>query len=138
MSAPEDDPYRLRPLANEDIYFFSKRIDNSRVVKQTDPVAGSACWRMIGYCLAMVLMLVALSAPMLYAKFQGYKIEALRQEKQRLVDGLTELDIQESKLLTPKRLEVLAEKQKFVDPSPDSVVYLSGRPDGNAVALVTR
>lgn len=130
----QDDPFRLRPVANEDIYFFAKRIDNSTVVKQADPVARSTCWRMISYFMAMVLVVAALSAPLMYGKFQGYKLEALRQEKQRLTDDLTALEIQENKLTAPQRMEVLAEKLKFVDPSPDSVIYLMGKPDGSSVA----
>ena len=30
---------RLRPIANEDVYLFVKRIDNSTVVRAADPVA---------------------------------------------------------------------------------------------------
>ena len=33
---------RLRPLANEDVYLFVKRIDNSTVVRAIDPAARTA------------------------------------------------------------------------------------------------
>ena len=35
-----DPSTRLRPVANEEILFFVKRIDNSRVVRAADPAAG--------------------------------------------------------------------------------------------------
>jgi hypothetical protein len=39
-----DASIRVRAFANEDIYFFVKRIDNSRVVRQADPMARGICW----------------------------------------------------------------------------------------------
>ena len=35
----------VRTFANEDIYFFVKRIDNSRLVRQAEPGAPGVCWR---------------------------------------------------------------------------------------------
>ena len=40
----EASPYVLRSLPYEDVFFFSKKIDNSRVVKEADPRARGACW----------------------------------------------------------------------------------------------
>ena len=37
---------RLCP--NDDIYFYSKKIDNSRVVRQADPAARGECWSAVG------------------------------------------------------------------------------------------
>ena len=36
-AAAASEDYRLRALPNEDVYFFVKRIDNSRVIRQADP-----------------------------------------------------------------------------------------------------
>ncbi len=33
------DAYQLRALPNDDVYFYCKRIDNSRLVRQADPAA---------------------------------------------------------------------------------------------------
>ena len=54
----------------------------------------------------------------------GYRMEALRQERQRLELDRAALELQETKLLSPARLEELARMQRFVDPAPESVVYL--------------
>ncbi len=54
----ESDPFRLRALPNDDIYFYSKRIDNSRVVRQADPAARGECWSAVGAA-AVVLMIGA-------------------------------------------------------------------------------
>ena len=36
---------KLRALPNEDVYLFTKRIDNSRVVRQADPRARARDWK---------------------------------------------------------------------------------------------
>ena len=33
------DDYKLRALPNEDVYFYFKKIDNARVVREADPTA---------------------------------------------------------------------------------------------------
>jgi hypothetical protein len=126
---PQDDPFRIRAVANEDIYFFAKRIDNSQVVRQADPRAGNICWRLIGAGVSIAVMLVALSLPILLGMVEGYRIEALRQEKERLLSDRAVLELGEAKLLSPERLERLALKQSFVDPDPQKIVYLT-KPDG--------
>src|SRR5947209_17427690 len=77
------DQFRIRAVANEQIYFFAKRIDNSRVIREADPRAGKICWKAIGSVFTAAVVVVALLLPSLYGMVEGYKIEALRQEKQR-------------------------------------------------------
>ena len=42
-----EDPCALRALPNEDIYFHVKHIDNSAVIRQTDPAQERASFKMI-------------------------------------------------------------------------------------------
>ncbi len=56
----------------------------------------------------------------------GYRMEALRQERQRLELDRASLELAETKLLSPARLEELARMQRFVDPAPQKR-GLSGR-----------
>src|SRR5262245_59747795 len=63
----------LRAFANEDIYFFVKRIDNSRVVRQADPKAGGVCWRMIGSVGVAALLLIGVLLPSAYGLLAGYQ-----------------------------------------------------------------
>ena len=39
---------RIRPFADEDIYFFVKHIDNTAVIRAVDPASERASWKMIG------------------------------------------------------------------------------------------
>ena len=53
----------VRPFANEDIFFYVKRIDNSRVVRAADPEARQACWKMIGSVVAAAVLLIVVLLP---------------------------------------------------------------------------
>ena len=129
MRALDEDPYAIPRFPNEDVYLYVKRIDNSRVVREADPAARKVCWRIIGSSFAFAVLVIGLLLPSLNSLMAGYKLEALRQERQRLELDRAALELQETKLLSPARLEELARMQRFVDPAPEAVVYLDTKPD---------
>jgi len=124
----------LRAFANEEIYFFVKRIDNSRVVRQADPKAGGVCWKMIGSVGIAAMLLIGVLLPSAYGLLAGYQIQSLREEAKRLSGQQASLELQEAKLLSPARMEELARMQQFIDPEPQKVVYLDSK-DGSSLAL---
>jgi len=126
----EADLYEAPPFANEDVYLYIKRIDNSRVALETDPLSRRICWRMIGSAFGIVLMAVVLLFPAFDRIISGYRVEQLRQERQRLELNRAALELVESTLSSPARLEELAKAQSFVDPAPSRVVYLESKRDG--------
>src|SRR5215470_18127209 len=65
---------RLRPFPNEDIHFFVKQINNSRVIRQADPQAPKACWSMIGGASASAVLLIGMLLPAGYRLMAGYQI----------------------------------------------------------------
>jgi cell division protein FtsL len=120
----------LRALPHEDVFFFCKKIDNSRLVREPDPKARGACWNVIGAaCLAVIALGVA-SAPKVTTIMDGYKLEALRSEEQRLLDERRALELQEAQLVSPDRLERLAKGHNLVTPAGNQVYHLEARPDG--------
>jgi cell division protein FtsL len=123
-------PNQVRAFPNEDVYFFIKKIDNTRVVRALDPAAPGICWRLIGSSVAAAVLLIGILLPSLYGLVAGYRLESLRQEKQRLDVEASALQLEETKLLSPARLEELARRQQFVDPAPEKVIYLEGKPEG--------
>jgi len=123
----EEDRYVLPQFPNEDVFLYVKRIDNSRVPREADPAARATCWRMIGSSLAAAAVFIALLLPTLYGLIAGYRLEALHQERQHLELDRSALELEESRLLSPARLEELARTQRFVDPAPENVVYLEDR-----------
>jgi hypothetical protein len=124
----------VRAFPNEDIYFFVKRIDNSRVVRQADPQAGGVCWKMIGSVGAAALLLIAVLLPSAYGLLAGYQIQSLKEEAKTLAAQQASLELQEAKLVSPERMAELARVQQFIDPEPQKVVYLDSK-DGSSLAL---
>lgn len=128
--------FRLRMFPNEDVYFFVKRIDNSRIAREADPKARRTAWSLIGGSCAIAVFLSGLLLPAVQGRLAGYQIETLRQQKHQLEQERATLEYQETKLLTAEHLSSLAEKQKFVDAStPQKFIYLDAKPD-SAMASV--
>jgi hypothetical protein len=124
----------LRAFANEDIYFYVKRHDNSRVVRQADPKAGRTCWRLIGSVAAAAVLLVGVLLPSAYGLLAGYQIQNLKNEAKRLEVERAALELDEARLVSPERMERLALEQQFSDPGAQKVVFLESR-DASSVAM---
>jgi hypothetical protein len=127
------DSSRVRAFANEDIYFFVKRIDNSGVVREADPRARGMAWKLIGSVGAAVVLLIGVLLPGAYSLLAGYQIQVLKTEQARLIDEQSSLEIQAAELLTPARMEQLAKEQQFIDPPSQKVVYLDSK--GGSLAM---
>jgi hypothetical protein len=121
-----DDPYALRAIANEDIYFYVKDINNMRVVRADDPQAKASCWKLIASAGAAAVLLIGVLLPSAYGLLAGYQLESLKQEQTRLNAERSAAELEEARLLSPARLDELARAQSFVDPPSQSVVYLDG------------
>jgi len=132
----ERDHSLLRPLPQEDVYFYCKKIDNSRLVREADPKARGACWSAIGAACAAVALITTIAAPRVTNTLYGYKLQALKVEQHQLLDERRMLELQEAELLGPARLEQLASKHHLATPLPDQVVHLdSNKPDGAVAEL---
>src|SRR3954466_14133869 len=125
MELARPNPYLLRALPNEDIFFYTKRVDNSRLVREADPKAKTECWSTIGAVCAVAVVLITSLAPSVAGITAGYQIQALKQERQRLIDERRVLEVAEARLVGPERLEQLARDQRMVSPRPEQVVHLN-------------
>jgi hypothetical protein len=132
----ESDPFRLRALPNDDVYFFSKRIDNSRVVRQQDPSTGGECWSAVGAAAVVLMLGASVIAPHVGSVLAGYKLEALKQERQTLLDQRRELDVREAALLSPVRLHELAKAQNLTSPASDQIFHLENQAREGSYAKV--
>jgi len=128
------DPFRLRTLPHEHLFLYTKRIDNSRLVREADPKSRPACWRAIGAACVVALLVMIAFAPSVFTTIAGYKLEDLRVEERRLVEEDRVLDVQKAELLSPARLDQLARENNLVTPSSSQVFHLEGKPQG-AVAM---
>ncbi len=117
--------YQLRALPNEDIFFYSKRIDNARLVREPDPKAKVECWSTIGAVCAVAAVLITSLVPSVAGITAGYQIQGLKQERQRLLDERRGLEVQEAGLRGRQRLEQLAKDQNMANPTPEQIVHLN-------------
>ena len=134
---PEEraNPYLLRNLPNEDLYFYKKSIDNSRLVREADPRARGECWSTIGAVCAVAIVVLTTLAPSVAGIMAGYQLQSLKQDQQRLLNERSTLQVEEARLLSPERLERLAREQQMVSPKPGQVLHLSAA-TGERVALL--
>jgi hypothetical protein len=122
------DPFRLRALPNDHIYFYAKKIDNSRIIRQADPSARGECWSAVGAAGVLLMLGASIVAPHVGSVLAGYKLEALKQERQTLLNEKRDLDVKEAGLLSPERLNELARARNLTTPAPGQVIHLDTMP----------
>jgi hypothetical protein len=115
---------RLRPIANEDVYLFVKRIDNTAVARAADPAARTARSRsmMTGFVAAMLV--IAGLVPTAYNTTAGFTVQHLRGEQGQLRQQMAKLQAAEAQLVSMDRLQQLAKNLKMAEPSPQQVETL--------------
>lgn len=123
----------LRPFANEDVLFYVKRIDNSGVIRESDPGDRGSAWKLIGGVGVAAVLAIGILLPGAYDLMAGFEIQNLKKEASDLRAQQAKLDVDEAKLLTPARIEALAREQQFTDPAPEALVFLNSK-DTSAVA----
>ena len=118
------------PVPNEDVYFFTKRIDNSRVRapgRPESPCARLEAGRRRRLCRHD---LIAMLLPSAYGLMAGYQLSSLKTgTADSLCTERARLELEEARLMSAERLQELARMQEFVDPAPDSTVYLTPKND---------
>jgi hypothetical protein len=124
------DAFKLRALPNEDVYFFVKRIDNSRVVREADPGARRKSWKFLGGAAVSAAFLVGMLLPSAYGLMAGYQLHHLQAENQKLINERATLELEEARLVSPERLQILA-KDKFVEPAQGQTIYLAPKNDSS-------
>src|SRR5580704_2727653 len=129
-------PYQLRALPQEDVFFFCKKIDNSRLVREADPKAPTACWSAIGVAALAVALIGGVLAPNLMTTFAGYQLEKLRAEERSLIDERHNLEWKEAELVNVNHLERLAKDRNLAAPAPGQLVHLNGK--DSSVAMMQR
>jgi cell division protein FtsL len=122
----------LRPIANEDVFLFVKRIDNSAVVRAVDPLARRARSRSVATGFIAAMLVIAGLVPSAYNTMAGFAVQNLEQEQQKLKQERAALDLDEAKLLNPARLEQLAKSLKMMEPIPQQVQYLDSKAKNDA------
>lgn len=114
-------------------FFFQKTIDNSRVVRVTDPARRREI-RLFSASLAVLFLMVMFYAWQHFSAVEyGYKIEAQQTEYDRLTELNRTLKLEEARLKDPGRIDVLARQMGLEAPEPGQMVRLETDEPGSAV-----
>ncbi len=106
--------------------FFSKHIDNSRIVKADDPVRRREM-RQFTVVMGMLFCLVMVYVWQHFSAIEiGYHIEAQKTQVEQLQEENRQLRLQEAQLTDPGRIDQMAKQLGLNIPQPGQVV----RPDG--------
>jgi hypothetical protein len=127
-------PNQLRNLPADNIYFYSKRIDNSRLVREVDSKTRSDCWSTIATACVLAGLIGAAVSPRIGGILSGYQMEKLKTEQRELTDRRRMLQIEEAKMVSPARLDVLAIGQKLAAPRPGQETHLQPK-DSQSMAM---
>ena len=129
------DPFQLRSLPSDNIYFYSKRVDNSRLVRQAHPKTRTDCWSTIATACVLAALVGTAVSPRIGGVLSGYQIEKLKTENRELVEKHRVLLIEEAQMRSPSRLDQLASQQKLAAPGTGQEVHLQPRDSSFALNI---
>ena len=104
--------------------YFSKSIDNSRLIKIDDP-RRTREMRAFSIALSILCLLVLSYAWQHFRSIEyGYKISELKSQRDSLVEMNRALRLEEASLRDPERIDMLARKMGMVSPQPGQVIRM--------------
>jgi hypothetical protein len=105
-------------------FYFHKNIDNSRLVKVVDPRRRREIRMFSGSVAALFLLIMFYAWQHFSAIEYGYKIEAQRSERDRLVEVNRSRQLELAGLRDPGRIDVMARQMGLEAPEPGQVMRL--------------
>jgi hypothetical protein len=114
--------------------FFTKRIDNSRLVTANDPQRAREMRSFAGAMAVLFALIMVYGWQHFSAIEYGYRFESQKQQLEQLSEQNRELRLTEAQLGAPARIDTMAKQMGLSAPMPGQVV----RPDvgGDAGAPV--
>jgi cell division protein FtsB len=104
--------------------YFSKAIDNSRLIKVEDPRRNREM-KQFGTALACLFLLVFTYAWQHFKAIEyGYQIESSKRELSNLSEMNGALRTEVASLRDPERIDVLARRMGLVPPTPGQVIRM--------------
>lgn len=123
-------------LGTPEIY-FRKTIDNSRLVKVEDPRRAREM-KYFGIALCFLFALVMGYALQHFRAIEyGYQIEALRGQRDGLLEMNRALRLEEASLRDPERIDVMARKLGLQSPQPGQVMHLDVSTDASTPVMAS-
>jgi len=118
--------------------YFSKAIDNSRLVKVEDPLRRRERWQFCAALMMLFLLVFGYAWQHFRAIEYGYQIEAAKRE----LSGLTEMNhalrLEDASLRDPERIDLLARGIGLMPPAPGQVIRMNAvTPDGQGAEMAS-
>ncbi len=114
--------------------FFTKHIDNSRIVKADDPERRREM-RTFTAVMSVLFLLVMVYVWQHFSAIEiGYHVEAQKQQVEQLREQNRQLRLSEAQLTDPNRIDRIAKRLGLYEPQPGQVVRPEGG-DPNAAVL---
>src|ERR1044071_5998031 len=114
-------------------FYFQKTIDNSRLVKVSDPQRRREL-RMFSASVAALFLLMMFYAWQHFSSIEyGYRIEAQKAERERLVEVNRSLKLEAASLRDPGRIDVLARQMGLESPEPGQVIQMNPEDGGGPI-----
>ena len=105
-------------------FYFQKTIDNSRLVKVSDPQRRREI-RIFSAAVAALFMVMMFYAWQHFSSIEyGYKIEAQKSERDRVVEVNRTLKLEAASLRDPGRIDALARQMGLESTQPGQVIHL--------------
>jgi hypothetical protein len=104
--------------------YFSKSIDNSRLVKTEDPRRNHEM-KQFGIALAFLFLLVFGYAWQHFRAIEyGYQIESAKRDLNSLTEMNHALRLEDASLRDPERIDLLARRMGLVPPQPGQIMRM--------------
>ena len=118
-------------------FYFVKRIDNSRLRREVDPVRRRECFSLLGLCLFVFIFGLTFAWQHFQCVQYGYRIEQLKAQKATIEEWNHQLRLESASLADPQRIDRLARKELgLVPPSAQQVIRVgpAGDLEGSVLA----
>jgi len=120
---------RRRSRAVSPEIYFAKRIDNSRLVKMSDPKHNREMAMFFGTVVLLFLLVMVYAWQHFSAIECGYRVEQLRAQREGLVELNRALRLEEASLRDPQRIDLLARQMGLAAPQAGQLIRLDGGGD---------
>jgi cell division protein FtsL len=127
-------PARRRGVPTPEFY-FTRSLDNSRLVKAADPVRVRQM-RVFAAAVTVLFSLIMVYGLQHFSAIESsYSVEAKKQVRDQLREENRQLRLAEAQLTQPGRIDGMARELGLAAPAPGQVVHPSAHPDAGAPSL---
>ena len=118
--------------------YFTKAIDNSRLVRVAD-TKRSREMTQFACALALLFLLVMIYAWQHFSAIEyGYRIEAMKSQRESMVETNRALRLEEASLRDPQRIDMLAREMGLQTPKAGQVVRIEPSAKDPGVPVMAR